>query len=157
MNKQSDRGLDLIRNAIIGELGAINQYEYHMADSDVEEVNAIWQKITEDEIMHYRILSDILRRYDEGQCKMYKDIQKEYKDLDKIYIKKYRVEGTDDIASHLRDDIQGENKAIMMYEEILCNIRNKEVSDKIRYIMVDEKEHFEMLNKALESLRTREL
>lgn len=157
MCKQSDRGLDLIRNAVIGELGAINEYENDIAVSDVEEVNEIWEKILEDEKMHYKILTDIIRRYDPGQCKMYQEVQQEYKNLDKICIKKYRVEGTENIANHLRDDIQGENKAIIMYQNILCNLTNKEVCNKIKYILLDEKEHVELLNKALESLRSREL
>ena len=55
---------NLIREAMIGEIVAINDYAKHIADSNISELNEIWEHIMEDEKRHYGMFLKLLRKYD---------------------------------------------------------------------------------------------
>jgi rubrerythrin len=42
-----------IREALISEIIAINGYAYHIAHSDIKDINEVWHHIMEDEKRHY--------------------------------------------------------------------------------------------------------
>jgi len=60
-----------IREAMISEIVAINGYANHIANSNMEEINAVWRAIIKDEKNHYGMLLTLLRAYDPEQYKAY--------------------------------------------------------------------------------------
>lgn len=64
-----------IREALIGEIIAINGYVQHISDSNMENINTAWRSILKDEKNHYVMLLNLLRKYDPVQYQKY-NIQK---------------------------------------------------------------------------------
>ncbi|AZR73261.1 rubrerythrin [Anoxybacter fermentans] len=136
-----------IREAMIGELVAINDYAYHISHSDIEEINEIWQHIMDDEKRHYGMFLDLLRKYDPAQYEMFKKVKKQIHINKKIKnptcsSKKYNQ---DLILNYIRNDIKGELEAIILYEQHITEIPCKEVREVFHKIINDEKEHVEEL------------
>ena len=62
-----NKTLKSLREDLIGELGAINQYQEHIDEIDDEEVKKILGHIRDDEKEHVAELTKILRKLDETQ------------------------------------------------------------------------------------------
>ena len=52
---------------MIGELGAINQYQEHIDETDNEEIKKVLEHIRDDEKEHVAELTKIIRKLDETQ------------------------------------------------------------------------------------------
>lgn len=59
--------LEFLREDLIGELGAINQYQEHIDDIDDEEVKKVLSHIMSDEKEHVAELIKIIRKSDTAQ------------------------------------------------------------------------------------------
>jgi len=62
-----NRDLKNLREDLIGELGAINQYQEHINETDNEEVKKVLGHIRDDEKEHVAELIKIIRKLDEIQ------------------------------------------------------------------------------------------
>lgn len=137
---------NLIREAMIGELVAINDYAKHIADSNINEINEIWEHIMEDEKRHYGMFLKLLRVYDPIQLSKFEEA-KEHVNLKGnthpgLYCPQYSREL---ILNNIRNDIKGELEAIILYEQHLVQIPTKDGKELFAEIIGDEKEHMEEL------------
>ncbi len=62
-----DKTLKNLREDLIGELGAINQYQEHIDETDDEETKKVLGHIRNDEKEHLAELTKLLRKLDETQ------------------------------------------------------------------------------------------
>ena len=62
-----NKNLKNLREDLIGELGAINQYEEHIDESDDEEIKKVLGHIRDDEKEHFAELTKIIRKLDQIQ------------------------------------------------------------------------------------------
>ena len=62
-----NKTLKKLREDLVGELGAINQYQEHIDESDNEEVKKVLGHIRDDEKEHVAELIKIIRGIDETQ------------------------------------------------------------------------------------------
>jgi len=62
-----NKTLKSLREDLIGELAAINQYQEHIDDIDDEEVKKILGHIRDDEKEHVAEITKIIRKLDETQ------------------------------------------------------------------------------------------
>jgi rubrerythrin len=140
--------LDSIREALIAELIAINEYAKHIADSDMDEINNVWREIMQEEKDHYGMFLSLLRKYDAIENKMY--LKYEDTAIPVTPIQAYRPEYDRQlILNNLREDIKGELEAVILYDQ---NIRVMPYSDMKKVFMDiidDEKEHVEHLTRVL--------
>ncbi|WP_454053174.1 ferritin family protein [Clostridium sp. Marseille-Q7071] len=143
---------NLLRQAMIAELVAINDYSEILAYSDIKELNNILEHILEEEKEHYGKLLNLLRKVDEEQYYMYRRVlnENESKCLEPLRID-YGMEKKDGrfILDKLREEIKGELEAIVLYEDQLRKIPDPEGRTIIYEIIMDEKEHVEELTQAL--------
>ena len=63
----NNKDLKNLREDLIGELGAINQYQEHIDETDNEEIKKILGHIRDDEKEHFAELTKIVRELDETQ------------------------------------------------------------------------------------------
>ncbi|WP_461613627.1 hypothetical protein [Clostridium sp. Marseille-QA1073] len=79
---------NLLRQAMIAELVAINDYSEILAYSNIKDLNNILEHILEEEKEHYGKLLNLLRKVDEEQYYMYRRILNEnkYKHLEPLRI-----------------------------------------------------------------------
>jgi len=61
-----------LREDLIGELAAINQYQEHIDEIDDEEVKKILGHVRDDEKEHFAELTKIIRKLDETQEEKFK-------------------------------------------------------------------------------------
>ncbi len=144
--------LALIREGMIGEIVAINGYEKHIAMSNMEDLNYLLRHLRDEEIEHYYILLNLLRKYDKVQAMMFEEIKNSDEFPISETVKPIKKQSDEYIINCLRKDIKGELEAINLYEEHVSKIKNKEISTAIRKIINDEKEHVEELTIAIEKL-----
>ncbi|GIM28578.1 hypothetical protein CPJCM30710_12440 [Clostridium polyendosporum] len=128
---------NLIREAMIGELVAINDYTLH-----IEEVRILLHHIMEDEKRHYGMLLNCLRKIDEVQYEKSKEAI-EHVNLKNKYYKisssfDSKIEGN--VLIKLNEDIKGELEAIILYEQHLLEIPNEEVKEVFKELIDDEKD-----------------
>jgi len=62
-----EKDLKNLREDLIGELGAINQYQEHIDETDNEEIKKVLAHIRNDEKEHVAELTKIIRKLDETQ------------------------------------------------------------------------------------------
>jgi len=62
-----NKTLKNLREDLIGELEAINQYQEHIDETDDEEIKKILGHIRDDEKEHFAELAKIIRKIDEVQ------------------------------------------------------------------------------------------
>jgi len=62
-----EKDLKNLREDLIGELGAINQYQEHIDETDNEEIKKVLAHIRDDEKEHVAELTKIIRKLDETQ------------------------------------------------------------------------------------------
>ena len=63
----NNKDLKNLREDLIGELGAINQYQEHIDETDHEEIGKVLGHIRDDEKEHVAELTKIIRKLDETQ------------------------------------------------------------------------------------------
>jgi len=156
MTRQEQTYTENIRELMQAELQSINQYQRHIDESDIPELNEIWQYIMENEKGHYGMLLELLRRLDIEQAAQYENV----KELNimmpsKIQItppivKKSRLE----ILSNVRNDLSLELGTINKYEALVMKAPVSPILQIISTINQDEKEHVEQLTKVLLELDT---
>jgi len=62
-----NKDLKNLREDLMGELGAINQYQEHIDETDNEEIKKVLGHIRDDEKEHFAELTKIIRKLDETQ------------------------------------------------------------------------------------------
>lgn len=143
---------NLLRQAMIAELVAINDYSEILAYSDIKDLNNILEHILEEEKEHYGKFLNLLREVDEEQYYMYRRIlnENEFKYLEPLRID-HGMEKKDGrfILDKLRKEIKGELEAIVLYEDQLRKIPDPEGRRIMYEVIMDEKEHVEELTQAL--------
>ncbi|EPY2274639.1 ferritin family protein [Clostridium sporogenes] len=142
---------NILREAIIAEIVAINDYRYHIANSPLDELNDIWHHIMEDEKKHYGMFLSLLRKYDPVQYEKYKYVQDHIDLKDKTpkfpeYLPEYNKQL---ILNNIRSDIKGELEAIVLYEDQILHVPYKDIVDTFMEVIADEKEHVEELTAVL--------
>lgn len=139
-----------IREAMIAELVAINDYAYHIAHSDIKDITETLQHIMEDEKEHYGMFLQLLRKYDPAQFKKYMEV-KDHLKLSKtsrpinICVKPSQHM----LLNFIRDDIKGELEAVILYEQHIMEIPIPDIRETFLKVINDEKEHTEELTRLL--------
>ncbi len=143
----------LIRNALIGEINAINNYQRSIAYSDITKLNAFLLEIMNDEIRHYTLLTEYLNKLDKEQADAFKEIKKSGFNVDyKQNPFEVKMQPTTNIVSQLRNNIKGELEAILSYDEIEFKLRDQEGKTLIHNITNDEKEHIAELDALISNI-----
>lgn len=138
-----------LREILIAEIYAINGYEDHIANSNMEDINAAWKSIMGDEKKHYGMILTLLRKYDPAQYQAYKDHIKDRlgpKSPMQTYTPNYDKQI---ILNNIRDDIKGEAEAVILYEQQLASIPYNDVRFALNSIINEEKGHLEHLTQLL--------
>ena len=140
-----------LREGLIAELVAINDYSHFLSLTDNRDIKVIFQHIIEDEKRHYGLFLKALRMIDLEEAKIAIDVNKSITISTKNNYRDYSGgnENRNLILTYIREAIKGEFEAIILYDHFLANIDNKELSVLIKSIAKDEKEHAEELTKAL--------
>lgn len=63
----NNKDLKNLREDLIGELGAINQYQEHIDEADNEEIKKVLGHIRDDEKEHVAEITKLIRKSDETQ------------------------------------------------------------------------------------------
>jgi rubrerythrin len=138
-----------LREILAAEIIAINGYQTHIANSDIEEINTAWHSIMTDEKKHYGLILKLLRKYDPEQYKQFTEHKTDNagsKELWNNYIPEY---STQIILNNIRDDIKGEMEAVVFYEPYMSELPHKDLRDTLHYIINEEKGHAEHLTRLL--------
>ncbi|AIF51004.1 ferritin family protein [Pelosinus sp. UFO1] len=138
-----------IREAMIAEIIAINGYAEHIANSNMEEINAAWKSIMGDEKKHYGMFLTLLRAYDPNQYEKYQE-DKCLKYGPKTPMQTYKPSyDTQIILNNLRQDIKGELEAVILYEQEFADIPCDDIRRVFYTIATEEKGHLEHLTQLL--------
>lgn len=137
-----------IRESLISEIVAINQYDYHINNSSCPSLQKLWIHIRDDEIRHYSMFTELLRKYDLIQQKIYEET-KGHVSVDYSNCYSIKSVGKINISNAIRTDIKGELEAIVLYEYALSNNKYRDVYEVYTEVINDEKEHFEELTYAI--------
>ncbi|WP_461205243.1 ferritin family protein [Clostridium sp. DL1XJH146] len=140
-----------IREAMIGELVAINDYSIHISHSNIKELNEIWYHIMEDEKKHFGMLMQLLRKYDPVEYEKYKEVASHVKLTGKgnLSLSEYNKSDNTKLLNNIRSDIKGELEAIILYEQHIIEIPHPDIKKVFEKIVADEKEHTEELTLAI--------
>lgn len=65
--KMNNKDLKNLREDLIGELEAINQYQKHIDETDNEEIKKVLSHIADDEKEHFAELTKLIRELDKTQ------------------------------------------------------------------------------------------
>lgn len=140
-----------LREALISEIVAINGYEYHIANSQMPEVNQVLEHIVSEEKNHYGQFIQMLRKYDPVQYNEYEEHIKTT--FQNTMIQPYDPDYNKQlILNNIREDIKGEFEAVILYEQMFLEIPNQDVRTMLTDIIKAEKEHSEHLTKLMISL-----
>ncbi len=138
-----------IREAMIAEIIAINGYAEHIANSNMEEINAAWRSIMGDEKKHYGIFLKLLRRYDPDQYEKHqedKGLKFGPQGPMQAYKPKYDRQL---ILNNVRQDIKGELEAVILYEQEFADIPCEDIRRVFYLVAKEEKGHLEHLTELL--------
>jgi len=138
-----------LREILISEIDAINGYSDHIANSNMEDVNAAWKSIMGDEKKHYGIILLLLRKYDSAQNQAYKEHiagKSGPTSPMQTYEPNYNKQI---ILNNIREDIKGELEAVILYEQQLAMIPYSDVRYALYSIINEEKGHAEHLTQLL--------
>ena len=141
----------LLREGMIAEVVAINDYTRFISATDNKEVKDLFNHIREEEKHHYMEFLDALRSIDEEECELAKEFSENppISERDK-YKDEIRVKNPKNaLLTDIRNAIKGELEAIILYEDIISNLKDEKIIEIIRHITKEEKEHTEELTKAL--------
>lgn len=139
-----------LREDMIGELVAINDYSFIISNCSIKEINDVLYHIRQEEHNHYGMLLELLRKYDPMEMDAYLKVightnltpAKEYLTVNN---------GTTDklLLNYLREGAKGELEAIILYEQHLAEIPYLDIRETLQKIVYDEKEHLEELTLVL--------
>ncbi|ABX42166.1 ferritin family protein [Lachnoclostridium phytofermentans] len=138
-----------LREILIGEIDAINGYENHIANSNMEDINAAWRSIVGDEKKHYGMILTLIRKYDPAQFQAYTDHIGDKlgpKSPIQTYTPNYDKQI---ILNNVREDVKGELEAVILYEQHLDEIPYSDVKYALYSIINEEKGHAEHLTQLL--------
>ncbi|WP_313131226.1 ferritin family protein [Anaerocolumna sp.] len=134
-----------LREILISEIDAINGYEEHIANSNMEDINEVWKYIIEDEKKHYGLILSLLRKYDPMQYQAYREhinIKAGPKSPMQTYTPDYNKQL---ILNNIREDIKGEFEAVLLYEQHLASMPYPDIQNVLYTIINEEKGHAEHL------------
>jgi rubrerythrin len=138
-----------LREILIGEIIAINGYANHIANSNMEDINAAWKSIMGDEKKHYGMILSLLRKYDPSQYKAYKEHIND-KSGPKTPMQTYTPNYDKQIIlNNIREDIKGELEAVILYEQHIRSIPYTDIRHTLFSIINEEKGHAEHLTQLL--------
>lgn len=138
-----------LREILIAEIDAINGYEDHIANSNMEDINATWKSIVGDEKKHYGMILTLLRKYDPAQYQAYRDhIGDKLGPRSPMQTYKPNYE-KQIILNNVREDIKGEFEAVILYEQQIAIIPYNDVRIALYSIINEEKGHAEHLTQLL--------
>ncbi|MGG5463008.1 ferritin family protein [Clostridium sp. B9] len=141
-----------LREALISEIIAINGYSKHIDEISIVEIKELLHHIMEDEKRHYGMFLEALRRYDKEEFEVYVEalehVDIKDKPLKKTYHENKKLTAYK-ILNKIRKDIKGEFEAILLYDNLIAQIDDKELIKMIKDIAKDEKEHAEELTLAI--------
>lgn len=136
---------NILREILIAEIIAINGYQQHIVNSDMEDVNRVWQKIMLDEKKHFGWILGLLRKYDPEEYRQYLAVQAA-KTTPNSPMQAYRpVYGRHIVLNNLRSDIKGELESVILYEEELRRFPYQDIRTALQSIISEEKGHAEHL------------
>lgn len=164
---------NLLRQIMIAELVAINGYQNHILTSNITTINDAWYHIMLDEKRHYIIALDLLRKYDPVEYKYFitphelnsgNDLQNpsnvnsgqgrhssgEKSPATSSYDERITIYDKPLILNNVRADIKGELEAVILYEDEIAEIPQKDIRAALQKIIDDEKEHTEHLTQVLQ-------
>ncbi|MGL4741452.1 MAG: ferritin family protein [Sarcina sp.] len=145
---------NFLREAMIGELVAINDYQEHISSCSISEVKEVFEHIMKEEKKHYGMLLNLSRNVDhiqhEAAIEAPKDVNIKGKTLNSSSNKKKNTNSS--LLKKIRDDIKGELEAIIAYEDIVSKITDQKAIKMITEIASDEKKHVEELTYLLQKL-----
>ena len=72
IESDTDIDLEMLREDLIGELQAINQYQEHIDSIDDDEAREVLEHIRDDEKEHVAELTKIIKKLDPLQAEMFK-------------------------------------------------------------------------------------
>ncbi len=143
----------LIRDAIIGELNAINSYQATLEFSNIPRLNKFIFEIMQDEIHHYHLLTDYLNTLDKEQSELFKEVAKnDYNVGYTLNPLEIKAPTQPNILSQLRKNIKGELEAILSYDEIEHSLKDSTGKALIHAITKDEKEHIAELDQIVSNI-----
>lgn len=144
-----------LREAMIAEIIAINGYQEHILNSNMPEINAVWQHIMEDEKRHYTMFLTLLRKYDPAEYRMYQQVQNEHEPGRRSPLQPYRpIYSQQIILNNIRADIKGELEAVILYEHEEEGVSQRDIRETFQSIADEEKEHTEHLTALLQKYET---
>lgn len=141
----------LLRNGLIGELVAINDYAHFISLTNNKAVIDIFADIMGDEKRHYGMFLNALRELDKEEYTQFIDAKStinipcknKYTDVVSGKGKNY------ELLTLIRNGIKGEQEAIALYQDIIDNLQDKNLIQLVNSIKYEEKEHTEQLTRAL--------
>lgn len=143
---------NIIRQMMIAELVAIDDYSTILSQSDIKELNYVLEHILEEEKKHYGLFLQLLRRIDREEWEFYIKVLKkdEGKNLKPIKVE-YGNNKKDRrlLLEEIRKNIKGELEAIVLYEDLIEEIPDREGRCIVQEVIKEEKEHTEELTAVL--------
>lgn len=130
---------------VISEFTAISQYLYHhfVSKKVNEEVGELLENVSINEMLHMEILANLIIALG-GDPK----IRGSFSTNDRFWNGKFIYYGND-LCEQLKADIEAEYKAIFEYREHIQLINDYYVQAILKRIILDEKVHIRLFNKAL--------
>ncbi|HEY5525067.1 MAG TPA: ferritin family protein [Clostridium sp.] len=140
-----------LREGIIAEVVAINDYSYFIASTDNKELKEFFHEIMEDEKRHFSMFLEALRSIDEEEKESEEGSEEHIKISSKGKYSDYtnKCNKNTNLLVNIRDAVKGELEAILLYEHFIINLSDNTISKIIKEIIKDEKEHVEELTRAL--------
>jgi rubrerythrin len=140
--------IDKIREALIAEIVAINGYAKHIANSNTEAINKVWNGIMADEKEHYGMFLTLIHKYDPTQYQLY--IKHSQDIIPVTPMQPYKPEYDKQlILNNVREDAKGELEAVILYDQIWNEAPYQDIKDVFQYVINAEKEHVEHLTRVL--------
>ncbi|WP_105619894.1 rubrerythrin [Vallitalea okinawensis] len=137
-----------IRESMVSEIVAINKYVKHILTSgNFKDIQEVLETILEDEIRHYNMYFDLLRKYDSAQMKAYEAVKQDYT-MDRLLNRRqYNFDNTEVVLelNKLRLDSKGELEAVILYEYNMNAVKPLDIKHAYLTIINDEKRHLEDL------------
>jgi rubrerythrin len=138
-----------LREILISEIIAINGYQSHIANSNIEEINKAWHSIMLDEKKHFGWILQLLRKYDPEQSKQFLAHQNDNPGPNTPVQSQNPQFDSLSILNNLRDDVKGELEAVILYEAELPRYPYKDIRTTLRSVIEEEKGHSEHLTRLL--------
>lgn len=142
-----------LREGLISEIVAINDYSHFINSTDNKEVKDIFHHIMEEEKEHYGLFLAALRCVDHEHKELEAEVKEHVHITTKgIYRDYSNKKSKSNLLALIREAIKAELEAIILYEHFINNINandNISMLKLIRDITRDEKEHVEELTKVL--------